>query len=734
MEKEKIDEYNRNVENMIESYYGLGKVVMGRTGLDDKTIMSLMSLDLLAFLLYLCENGKPNDEEIRYIQKYTEVDMPPEYWSQMMTDLNINVLSMNIPQTFDMFIEFDNQLFRQGEKRACSYLFLSIYQAVGVGIEGADGIIREEDLDKLKEYISRLKMYYAEKYIGNIPLEVDPINPEVITILSSSGNNGQRELFETQDIVKKAAHYYDVRFMGKTYKVPEDAVTFIKSREFVGKELIKLINEASDMIVRYSDTEAPKFFENFNSEINRYHTIMLEACQDIIDDFISRDIYDVSATDFADRLSGFKDVQELGNKVVIKATNAIQKLVDTKKAGVDAAYRSAASTITGSGLHLFTSSFASLMVYSAVEKQIMLLQAKKADQRYEKAVKKIQEASKDALNQICTSILINDFGMGLVDIIEKFNNELMQNYLLELTMHGQFDVDNIEGYSENRSNAILENLSKVSDKKKLLIQAYEASPFNIDVYEKMLEVGYFDVDTFKDAKQIFPVETLQEMVELYLNKTTVPIEKMDAYVAVLADYLNTDEGTIVKKYFSKSGKNLVIPFENIRKICGDIHKFDRWIRDNISSDMDQISELSIEGAHGIAEKWISHQVDDEKVQKLFIAGVNPFDTILQDDDGTSDYYNIKKKYVDLLAKSLGDYISEAKKRRKIYEEAYQKYNVEFDKQREKIEELQRCLAKIGLFSFSKKREIKEKIAMEQAKLNGIAEPIEQKNAYYNMYK
>lgn len=734
MEKEKIDEYNRNVENMIESYYGLGKVVMGRTGLDDKTIMSLMNLDLLAFLLYLCENGKPNDEEIRYIQKYTEVDMPPEYWSQMMTDLNINVLSMNIPQTFDMFIEFDNQLFRQGEKRACSYLFLSIYQAVGVGIEGADGIIREEDLDKLKEYISRLKMYYAEKYIGNIPLEVDPINPEVITILSSSGNNGQRELFETQDIVKKAAYYYDVRFMGKTYKVPEDAVTFIKSREFVGKELIKLINEASDMIVRYSDTEAPKFFENFNSEINRYHTVMLEACQDIIDDFISRDIYDVSATDFADRLSGFKDVQELGNKVVIKATNAIQKLVDTKKAGVDAAYRSAASTITGSGLHLFTSSFASLMVYSAVEKQIMLSQAKKADQRYEKAVKKIQEASKDALNHICTSILINDFGMGLVDIIEKFNNELMQNYLLELTMHGQFDVDNIEGYSENRSNAILENLSKVSDKKKLLIQAYEASPFNIDVYEKMLEVGYFDVDTFKDAKQIFPVETLQEMVELYLNKTTVPIEKMDAYVAVLADYLNTDEGTIVKKYFSKSGKNLVIPFENIRKICGDIHKFDRWIRDNISSDMDQISELSIEGAHGIAEKWISHQVDDEKVQKLFIAGVNPFDTILQDDDGTSDYYNIKKKYVDLLAKSLGDYISEAKKRRKIYEEAYQKYNVEFDKQREKIEELQRCLAKIGLFSFSKKREIKEKIATEQAKLNGIAEPIEQKNAYYNMYK
>lgn len=36
MEKEKIDEYNGNVKTMIESYYGLGKVVMGRTGLEDR--------------------------------------------------------------------------------------------------------------------------------------------------------------------------------------------------------------------------------------------------------------------------------------------------------------------------------------------------------------------------------------------------------------------------------------------------------------------------------------------------------------------------------------------------------------------------------------------------------------------------------------------------------------------------------------------------------------------------
>lgn len=53
---------------------------------------------------------------------------------------------------------------------------------------------------------------------------------------------------------------------------------------------------------------------------------------DIIDN-VNKTLKDdlASVTDFAERLSGFKAVQDLGNKVIIKATNEIQKLVDEKK-------------------------------------------------------------------------------------------------------------------------------------------------------------------------------------------------------------------------------------------------------------------------------------------------------------------------------------------------------------------------------------------------------------------
>ena len=84
--------------------------------------------------------------------------------------------------------------------------------------------------------------------------------------------------------------------------------------------------------------------------------------------------------------------------------------------------------------------------------------------------------------------------------------------------------------------------------------------------------------------------------------------------------------------------------------------------------------------------------------------------------------------------AIKNYIEEAIKRKNIYEQAYEKYNVEFDKQRKKVERLKKELENTGFFSFSKKKELKEKIANELDELNKIKEPSDLKKAYYDMYK
>ncbi len=260
MDQVKIDEYYRNVKIMVATLYSLGKLVMERTQMDDNEVVLLLNLDLLSFLLYLCDDEKPNNDEIQFIQQYTQIDIPPEYWDHMLSDLNIDLTVFRVPQIFDILIEFDNQLFRQGAHNSIGSMFISIYQVLGVALEGADRVINNKELDKLKDYIIELEKYYKNNYIGSEPLEVDPINLEVIKTISNSTDDEHSKMPVNDGISQKSANYFDVTFMNKTYKVPEDVTILIKSRSFVEKEIIKLIHESSNMIVRYSETEATNFF------------------------------------------------------------------------------------------------------------------------------------------------------------------------------------------------------------------------------------------------------------------------------------------------------------------------------------------------------------------------------------------------------------------------------------------------------------------------------------------
>lgn len=731
MLEEKRIEFEQIVSNMMEVYYEIGKLVFANVEMEEDAIIKIMDLDVLTFLYYLCGDREPNEDEICYIQHHTRIELPYEYWKMYLSDLNIDLTVPPIPKMFDIFTTFDNRNYQDGNDCRTGEKIITILQTVGLGFEAADKIINQTDLDRLDRYLDYLKEDYDKNRICKDPINVEPIDPELVNVISYST---VEKVTDSDENTRTEVGGYQVNFLGKVYPVPEGAVTFFSTREFVGKEISKLIKLSSQMVIRYSETDPTQFFDRFSDEIDRYQTVMMEICQDVVDDLSSRNIYDVSVTDLSARLSGFEAVKNLGYEAVQKATRETQKLVDAKRAGIDSAYQAAASTVTGSGLRIITTSLTSLLMYSAMEKQILRSKAKKADRQYEKAVQKIQAACDNAFNRICTSVLINDFGLGLVEIIETLNDELMQNYLLELTVHNQFDVGDIEPYSENRSNAILENLPKVSDKRGLIVEAYEACPFNIEVYEKMLEAGFFDVQTLKDAKKVFPVEILQGMLENQISDSIEPIGNMDEYIAVLTDYLNMDEEYVINKYFSKYGEKLLTPYLDIKAVSGNLQKCDQWIREHVSEDMDQISELSEAGIQSLIQNYMTYNVNETEIVKMCQEDVNLLEKIQLDDKKPATYEGIKQDYVQLLTDIITKYVYEARTRRKAYENAYAEYNKKKNEQNEKITVLQEKLRNTGLFSFSKKKEVKQEIRELQAALDDIKEPVELKNAYYNMYR
>ena len=220
-----------------------------------------------------------------------------------------------------------------------------------------------------------------------------------------------------------------------------------------------------------------------------------------------------------------------------------QKILDCKRAGLKYAYRSAASNITGSGVRIYTNSLTSLMMHSAIENSILKSQARKADQQYETAKKQINQSASDDLEKACANILFNDFFPLLTQLVTEFYNELFKNYLVELEVHGMFDIDNIEQYNENKSCAILNNISMFENKNALFVEAFEACPFNVDIYTKMIEFNVIDVNTLKDAQILFPQSEIPDLIKTKLEKidSSQNIRIIKNMIEVLAYYTTINE-------------------------------------------------------------------------------------------------------------------------------------------------------------------------------------------------
>lgn len=733
MDYEKAEEYNNYTKKMIELLYETMTIVGSHIHMSRDNAITVLNLDILAYLLYLGDkDGKLSDDGVNYIQQLISIDIPAERWYEAMAELKYDMSSVQIPNTMDAFIKFDNDVVRQkgGDTASTCKIFLDVLQAVGIGFIGADSIINQNELVRVSGAINKLQDYCNEKFIGQTPISVDPIDMELVHMIANStdeDNICDDEILTNTSSVRSDIR---VRFNGGNYFIPEDAVTFLKSREFVGNILIKLIRETSEMIERYAAEDASEFFSHFDLEIKKYQRVMLEGCTEIINDFAERGIYDVCLEDFISNLSSFNLVAELGENVLRKVNYEMQRLIDAKNKGMESAYKSAASTITGSGIRIFTNSLASLMIYSVVEKQIMLSQAKKADKQYEKAVERIIATSKNISNQICTNILINDFGRGMVKIIEQFNTELMNEYLLELGMHRQFDIEGISPYSENKSNAILENIYRVPDKKKAVVEAFEMCPFNIDVYAMWLKMGFFDKDTLLDIKQIFPTDLLTGMIEQVLSSNIDESErKITDYVTVLANYKNTSEADIIKQYFSKFGAQIINQYKEILLICSDEKEFDQWVRKNISDDMEQILSLTEGAVKAKVREYIAIACDEKRYKNFAEAGVISLEEIKIDGSEKNTYEEMRQEYEDLLNQTLSRYIVRMRERDREYKEACEKYNQEIDKIMLEINDKKEEIRGAGFFAFGEKRRLNGELAVLEERLleKRKKEPIESWN-------
>jgi len=527
---------------------------------------------------------------------------------------------------------------------------------------------------------------------------------------------------------------FNVKFLDTTYDIPEDVIIFLNCRDFVSKGLVKLLNEASSLMSKYTRIGGKRAVDGMADDVTHIQQVMKFIVKDVHDNLLKRGIYDVDQKELYERITSIKQVDSMATEIALNALSAVMEVQSENQAMRDYAYRSAASNITGSGVTIFTNNLASLMVHSAIENSVLKSQAKKADQEYEQALRKISASAVDRFERIHTDVLFNQFLPKLPDIFTKFHDELLSNYLLELSTHNQFNPDALEKYSENKSSTMLENIKHAEDKQNLLQQAFAECPFNLDIYEKLLQLGYFDFDTFIDAKKIFKKSEMDNLLEEKIKSNLNDMENVKKYVKVLASYKNKDESSVLSMFYQDTISKIKNDYHEIFLVCVDSRRLSTWIKDHINKDRDKIASTSEESIRDKISTWIKNTVDDKQYENLSAMGLISIDDIKYKDSTKNTLAEVQTEYVDKMIALILDYIKELGKKKIAYEEAYDKYNAGLKKHTDAIAAKNDELKQQGLFAFSKKKELKAELDRLNNEYEEYrrTEPVNLKNAYFNM--
>lgn len=530
---------------------------------------------------------------------------------------------------------------------------------------------------------------------------------------------------------------FEVTFLGEKYILSNDIKTFLSARNLIDKELTVVLQEESRLIDRFAGRNAERFFETSEQVIPEFNKTLEQRIRNIVTDLMCRGIHDVDVDSMKKKVGIFDDIIELQKTVLLKGTVEAQKILDCKRAGLKYAYRSAANNITGSGVRIYTNSLTSLMMHSAIENSILKSQARKADQQYETARKQINQSASDDLEKACANILFNDFFPLLTQLVTEFYNELFKNYLVELEVHGMFDIDNIEQYNENRSCAILNNISIFGNKNSLLVEAFEACPFNIDIYTKMIELNVIDVNTLRDAQILFPQNTIPDLIKTKLEKldSSQNIRIIKNMIAILAYYTNQDEDILLKSLYSSLVKDIKKDYQTMAEILKNKTRLNEWIKVNVSSYMNRIVAITDSELEGKIYQWVRNHVREDQFTLLSQLGLITVEDIKLKDSNKTSLSEINQEYRQRIFEEIKKSIQIARYKKEIYDMAEKEYSDELNRRKKMLNDKEDELAKQGFFAFSNKKRLKEEI--EQMKKGFFefekTEPIDKKNDYYHVF-
>lgn len=531
--------------------------------------------------------------------------------------------------------------------------------------------------------------------------------------------------------------YVTVKFLGEEYEVSETINEYLDYENILTPIRTKIL----DMLITDVNKDSKLVWDNNTAKhirdtSKKYRDTFEAGAELLVKKLLELGIYDVTSKDLLENVTAINDMHLLEKNTYTTFLEEGEKFVELQNAGIENAYNSAANNITGSGVRIFTSSISALMIHSAVEKRIVLSQAKKADKEYAEAVRSINTKTSFNLDKLSRQIMLENYYPTVIQIFLDYNNTLMSSFLVELTTHEKFDFESVEKYNMLKATDMLKNINQVSDKIEFLKQTFLTCPFGSDVYEKCLELGLLDKDTFETAKYFGMGEELAEKMDNYIKNNLNDSDKIKPIISILSSYRETDEISIWKGIYKDTLDNVADTYKTFNSSVFDKKKLDQFIRKNIIQQMSEIVDKSKDDIYNSIDKMMNDLITEKQYDEFVRMGILSPDTIRMADSTASTLCDINDEIREALVTCIMEYIKEAKIRLESYNQAKKLFDKEVEQKEDELNNLKSEKEKLGLFAFSKKKEISAIIknkAIEISEFKKTNEPNNLLQEFERMY-
>lgn len=376
-----------------------------------------------------------------------------------------------------------------------------------------------------------------------------------------------------------------ITFLGKEYCFPKEIqqyVYYCNKFQKISDDFMTVIGKRiKDRWYDYPDKEFEELFRKTGKEVIGY---------------LSQDkIYDVTINELIEENKGYISFQSITKEGFEKYKSISVKALEEYIKGYENAQAVANSKVTGSGMTLYSSSLLAHMTFAALESNTVKKQMSQADKEYRKTMSELSKQNQTTQEKNENNFLYNELYPAYLNIIGIFISEIIEKYLQILCEHAVFDYSKVKAYDEQKSTELLENLDILDDKKEVLIAAFINCPYNTIIYQKVVELGLMDADTFRTMQIFCQDENAIDYLQSYCVKNSNNMEILERYVPILAVAKNVDEIKIWYALFGDNINNIVQWYQELNSVLSSNNSNENlgiWIYDNVCKNSEELLELN----------------------------------------------------------------------------------------------------------------------------------------------